>query len=347
MAKKQRTTIKDIAKTLGITPSAVSRALHDHPRISEETKIRVRETAAKLNYQPNNLASALRSGKSNLVGVVVPRNNSHFFSSVVENIEDVLYKHGYNVIITQSYESYSKECRNIDALLKTQVDGIIASMANETVNLEHYEKIKSEGIPLILFDRSEDELNADSVGINDYETSFLIVEHLKKIGCRRIAHIAGLSQKRIYKNRILGFRDAMKQNDLELREDYIIESHLHLEDGRRVMSKLLDQKGPIPDAVYVAGDHAALGALQVLKERLIKIPEDIALVGFSNEPFTASTFPSITTIDQKSKEMGKIAANLFLEAVNQTQKNRTPKKVTLDATLVLRESSNKVFNIPN
>lgn len=136
----------------------------------------------------------------------------------------------------------------------------------------------------------------------------------------------------------------MKKNNLQLREDHIIESHLHQEDGRRVMSQLLDQKGPLPDAVYVAGDYAALGALEILKERRIKIPEDMALVGFSNEPFTASTFPSISTIDQKSEEMGKIAANLFLEAVDQSIKNRIPKKVTLDATLIIRESSNRNGN---
>ena len=146
MKSKKKTTIKDIANVLGITPSAVSKALNDHPRISEETKTAVKQIAKNLNYQPNHLASALRKGQSNLVGVIVPRTRSHFFSSVLENIEEVLEKEGYNVIVTQSNESYEKECKNIDTLLHLQVDGIIASLANETVDFSHFEKIKKKGL---------------------------------------------------------------------------------------------------------------------------------------------------------------------------------------------------------
>ena len=176
--KKKRTTIKDIANVLNISPAAVSKALHDDSRISAKTKTAVKRVAKELNYQPNHLASALRKGKSNLVGVIVPRTSSNFFSSVIQNIEEVLNKEGYNIIITQSNESFKKECNNIDTLLFTQVDGIIASMANETVDLSYYEKIKSKGIPLILFDRGENDLNVDYIGINDYDSSFMIVEHL-------------------------------------------------------------------------------------------------------------------------------------------------------------------------
>ncbi|MBG7631601.1 MAG: LacI family DNA-binding transcriptional regulator, partial [Bacteroidetes bacterium] len=168
MKNKKKTTIKDIANVLGLTPSAVSKALNDHPRISDKTKISVRQVAENLNYQPNHLASALRKGKSNLIGVIIPRNNSSFFSSVVENIEEVLSEKGYNIIIAQSYESYKKECSSIDALLYTQVDGIIASMANETTDLKYYKKIKSKGVPLVLFDRGENDLEVDYVGIDDY-----------------------------------------------------------------------------------------------------------------------------------------------------------------------------------
>ena len=161
--KKKKTTIKDIANVLNISAAAVSKALHNDSRISEKTKENVRQVAKKLQYQPNHLASALRSGKSNLVGVIVPRTNSNFFSSVIQNIEEVLNKKGYSIIITQSNESYDKECKSIDTLLYTQVDGIIASMANETIDLSSYEKIKSKGIPLILFDRGENDLNVDYI----------------------------------------------------------------------------------------------------------------------------------------------------------------------------------------
>ena len=340
MAKKKRTTIKDIANVLGITPSAVSRALNDNPRISDKTKIAVQQVAKNLNYEPNQLASALRSGKSNLVGVIVPRANSNFFSSIVENIETVLNKQGYNVIMTQSNESYEKECRSIDALIQTQVDGIIASMANETTNLDYYKKIKSKGIPLVLFDRGEDEIEVDYVGIDDYKTSHLIVDHLVERNCKRIAHIAGFKHKRIYKNRLIGFRDALEKNNLPVDEDLIIESNLRVEDGRRIMKQLLNTSNR-PDAVYAAGDYAALGALQVLKEENIKVPDEIALVGFSNEPFTSLTSPSISTIDQQSDEMGKLAAEALLKRMKDSNQEEPIKIVHLKPTLIIRESSDK------
>ena len=337
---KKKTTIKDIANVLGITPSAVSRALNNHPRISEKTKIAVRQVAENLNYQRNHLASALRNGKSNLIGVIIPRNNSNFFSSVLENIEEVLNKEGYNIIITQSNESYKKESRNIEALLNTQVDGIIASMANETVDLSYFEKIKSKGIPLVLFDRGENDLNVDYVGIDDYMTSHMIIEHLVSQKCKRIAHIAGFSHSRIYKNRISGYRDALEKYKLPIEEGLIIESNLRIADGRRIMQELLDLPER-PDAVYAAGDYAALGALQVLNENNINVPGEIALIGFSNEPFTSYVNPSISTIDQKSALIGKLAAEAFLNRINNPTIKTNLNKIIVEAELIIRGSSNK------
>lgn len=339
MRNKKKTTIKDIASVLNISPAAVSKALHDDSRISAKTKEAVKKVAKDLNYQPNHLASALRRGKSNLVGVIVPRTNSHFFSSVIQNIEEVLNKEGYNIIITQSNESYKKECRNIDTLLFTQVDGIIASMANETISLDFYEKIKSKGIPLILFDRGENDLNVDYIGINDYDSSHMIVEHLVLQGCKRIAHIGGYRHTRIFNNRIRGYIDAIKKHRLPLDEALLIESSLTLEDGRDKMIQLLNLKNR-PDAVYVAGDYAALGALQVLKENNIEIPNDVALVGFGNEPFTSMVTPTISSINQHSDDIGKLAALTFLERVSDLKTKQTLNKIILDAELIIRDSSN-------
>lgn len=335
---KKRTTIKDIANALNISAAAVSKALHDDSRISKKTKAAVKRVANEFNYQPNHLASALRKGKSNLVGLIVPKANSSFFSSVVEHMEAVLNKAGYNIIITQSNESFKKECNNIDTLLFTQVDGIIASMANETVDLSYYEKIKSKGIPLILFDRGENDLNVDYIGINDYESSHLIVNHLIEKGCKRIAHIGGYRRTRIFNNRIKGYIDAINKNNLPLDEHLIIESALTLEDGRIQMEKLLQLKNR-PDAVYAASDYAALGALQVLKEHNINIPEDIRLVGFGDEPFTALVTPTITSINQHSKEIGRLAAETFLERIAKPDEKQILNKKILDAALVVRESS--------
>lgn len=323
---------------LHISPAAVSKALHDDSRISIKTKEAVKRVAEELNYQPNHLASALRKGKSNLVGVVVPKTNSNFFSSVIENIENVLNKAGYNIIITQSYESYDKECKNIDTLLYTQVDGIIASMANETVDLSYYEKIKSKGIPLILFDRGENDLNVDYVGINDYDSSHTIVEHLIEKGCKRIAHIGGYRRTRIFNNRIRGYIDAIHKNRMPIDDNLVIETALTLEDGRREMIKLLNLEHR-PDAVYVAGDYAALGALQVLNENNISVPNDMRLVGFGNEAFTSLVSPSITSVDQHSEAIGKIAAETFLERIAETELKQTLNKKILDAELIVRDSS--------
>ncbi|TNJ45840.1 LacI family DNA-binding transcriptional regulator [Tamlana fucoidanivorans] len=335
---KKKTTIKDIANVLNISPAAVSKALHNDPRISEKTKKAVKQVAKNLNYQPNHLASALRKGKSHLVGVIVPRTNSNFFSSVIQNIEEVLNKEGYNIIITQSNESYQKECNNIDTLLFTQVDGIIASMANETIDLSYYEKIKSKGIPLILFDRGENDLNVDYIGIDDYKSSHVIVEHLVNQGCKRIAHIGGYRHTRIFNNRIKGYIDALKKHDLPLDSELLIECSLTTDDGRDKMLQLLRLKNK-PDAVYVASDYAALGALQVLKENNIRVPQDIALVGFGNEPFTAMLSPSITSINQHSTEIGKQAAKTFLNYTKKKTVKQALNKIILDAELIVRESS--------
>lgn len=340
MGNKKRTTIKDIANVLNISAAAVSKALHDDSRISKQTKEDVKRVAKELNYQPNHLASALRKGKSNLVGVIVPRTNSNFFSSVIESMEAVLDKAGYNIIITQSKESFKKECKNIDTLLYTQVDGIIASMANETTDLSYYEKIKSKGIPLILFDRGENDLNVDYVGINDYDSSHMIVEHLVEKGCKRIAHIGGYRRTRIFNNRIRGYIDALKKNDLPLDENLLTESNLTLEDGREMMQKFL-QLEQRPDAVYVASDYAALGALQVLNEHHINVPEDICLIGFGNEPFTSLVSPTISTVNQHSAEIGKIAAETFLSRINDETWKPTLNKNILKSELIVRESSDK------
>lgn len=335
---KKRTTIKDIANVLNISAAAVSKALHDDSRISKKTKLEVKRVAKELNYQPNHLASALRRGKSNLVGVIVPRTNSNFFSSVIEHMEDVLNKAGYNLIITQSNESFEKECRNIDTLLFTQVDGIIASMANETVDLSHFEKIKSNGIPLILFDRGENDLNVDYIGINDYESSHMIIEHLVERGCKRIAHIGGYRRTRIFNNRIRGYIDAIKKYNLPHDNALLIESDLTLEDGRAQMKKLLTLKKR-PDAIYVASDSAALGALQVLNESNIVVPNAIRLVGFGNEPFTSLVTPSISSVNQHSEQIGRIAAETFLDRLQSENLKQTLNKKILDAELIIRDSS--------
>ena len=340
--KRKKTTIKDIANALNLTPSAVSKALNDHPRISKATKKAVKETAEKLNYQRNKLASALRKGQSMLVGVIIPAANINFFASVVKGIEDVLNQEGYQVIISQSYDDYEKEQKNVRALLNSQVDAVFASIGNKTIRYEHLARVKDQGIPLILFDRITDQLEVSSVVINDYQGSCRAVQHLIDQGCQRIAHIAGFKTVSVYGERIKGYRDTLLKNTFPVSDAQIIQCGLTVQDGKRVMEKLLLSPNP-PDAVFVSSDYAAYGAMQFAFEQNLNVPNDLAIVGFSNDPFSSMIIPGLSTVDQHSEEMGKQAANLFLKQIK-SPKLLPPEKIVLPADLIVRPSSMRKTN---
>lgn len=336
--KKEKSTIHDIARKLNITASTVSRALKDHPRISEATKKAVQRAAIKLNYQPNHIAAALRNGRSNILGIIVPTVDRSFFSSVVRGIEEIANGSHYNVMICQTYDNYEKEVANVEALLNARVDGIIASYGKETIDFEHFSKVKEKGIPLILFDRSNDELEVSQIVIDDYLGAYKATEHLIQQGCKRIAHFTNIRKIPIYKERLRGYREALTDNGLKYDESLVIESNLQLEDGRDSMQKLLKLK-ELPDGVFSASALGILGALQVLKENGKRIPEDVALVGFSNEAFTSFTEPALTTVEQHSMRMGNSAAEIFLQEISSDSKKFIPQKIVLKPELIVRQSS--------
>ena len=338
--KKERATIHDIAKKLNITASTVSRALKDHPRISTETKKAVQKVAQKLNYQPNNIAAALRNGKSNILGIIVPWADRSFFSSIIRGIEEIANDSNYNVMICQTYEDPKKEISSVEALLNARVDGVLVSYGKNTLNFDHFHKIKERGIPLILFDRSNDELEVSHVVIDDFLGAYKATEHLIQQGCKRIAHFTNTRKISIYKDRLRGYREALLANNLPYDESLVIESDLQLEDGRNSMQQLLKLKER-PDAVFSASAYGILGALQVLKENGIKIPEEVALVGFANEPFTSFTEPSLSTVEQHSMRIGNAAAEIFLEEALDTDKKFIPQKIVLKPELIIRQSSLK------
>ncbi len=341
MTNKSKTTIHDIAQELNITASTVSRALNDHPRISDSTKKAVLKVAKRLNYQPNSLAAALRNGKSHVIGIIVPTADRAFFASVVRGIEEISNKANYKVMICQSYDIYEKEVMAIDALLNAQVDGIIASLAKTTSNLDHFKRVQNANIPLILFDRTTPELNVSQVVIDDYMGAYMTVEHLIQQGCSRIAHFTSALQKlSIYKERFRGYKEALENYNIPFDEELVIESNLQLEDGRKSMKKLLALK-EMPDAVFSASDYGAMGAMQVLKENKIKIPEQVALAGFSNEPFTSFTDPPLTSVDQLSISMGNVTAEVFFEQIAEKGRKVIPQTITLKPKLVIRNSSLK------
>jgi LacI family transcriptional regulator len=337
--KKEKSTIHDIARKLNITASTVSRALNDNPRISEATKKAVQKAAQKLNYQPNHIAAALRNGKSNIIGIIVPNVDRSFFSSVVRGIEEIANTARYNVMICQSYDSYEKEVANVNALLSARVDGIIASYAKDTKNFDHFLKAKARGMPIILFDRSNDELEVSHVVVDDFLGAFKATEHLIQQGCKRIAHFTNTLPISIYKDRFRGYREALIKHGLPFDEALVIKSNLQLDDGRDSMLQLLRLK-QIPDGVFSASAFGILGALQVLKEKGINVPEQVALIGFSNEPYTSFTEPALSTVDQHSMRMGNAAAEIFLEEVSDDDdKKFMVKKIVLKPELIIRQSS--------
>lgn len=335
-----KTTIHDIAKKLNITASTVSRALKNHPRISEETKKAVQRVALKMNYQPNHIAAALRKGRSNIIGIIVPTADRSFFSSVIRGIEEIANLSHYNVMICQTYDSYQKEVTTVEALLNARVDGIIASHAKETVNFDHFAKVKDKGIPLIMFDRVIDELEASNVVIDDYLGGYKATEHLIHQGCRRIAHFTSSRKVSIFRERLRGYREALENHGLNFEKSLVIESNLQLEDGRSSMLELLKMKD-LPDAVFSSSAYGAMGALQILKENNLRVPQDVALVAFSNEPFTYFTEPALTTIDQHPLRMGNAAAEMFLDEVAGSAKKYIPQKIVLKPELIIRPSSLK------
>ncbi len=336
MSKK--TTIYDIAKKLNITAATVSRALNNNPKISEATRELVLQTAAQMNYKQNKLALALKSGKSFNVGVIVPRVDSNFFGSIIRGIEEELNPRGYHVIICQTHESIGMEIENIETLLNAQVDGILISTSGSKI--EPFNRVLIKNVPLVFFDRKLTMNGVSSVTINDYEGGYKATKHLIDQGCTRIAHFSGDRSIEIFEERFRGYQQALIDSGITLNADYVLQTKSNREDGARAIKELMVLTPP-PDALFSASDFAALGAIQQLKLNGVKIPDEFSVVGFANEPFTKFMELSISTIDQSPLEMGKMAAKVFLEQIENTNSFKIEKKVVLAPELIIRKSSLK------
>ncbi|WP_295128217.1 LacI family DNA-binding transcriptional regulator [uncultured Chitinophaga sp.] len=336
-----KVTIEDIARALNITAATVSRALHNHPAIKEATKKIVKETAERLNYRPNKIASSLRLGRSNIIGVIIPSAEINFFGSVIHGIEKIANINGYNVLIYQSNELYESEKKGVQTFLQSQVDGVLASISKETINLDHYSEIRRRGIPLVLFDRASDSLGVSSVVVNDYRGAFDATRHLISQGCRRIAHIGGQQHVSIFNQRLKGYIDALNVHNIALNDDLIVYGKVSIESGRECMNRLL--AGPdVPDGVFAVEDFTALGAMQAIKSAGKKMPDEIALIGFANEAFGEYLTPSLSTVNQQTVVMGEEAAKLFFEMQRTGNAlNAQPQKLVLEPELICRQSSSK------
>jgi LacI family transcriptional regulator len=340
--KKGKPTIHDIARSLEIDSSTVSRALSDSARVSKKTKVRIVEKAKELGYQRNMIASNLRTNKSNTIGVIVPRISRQFFSRVISGIEETAYKGGYDVVIGQSLDTIEREKNLLQTFYSSRVDGVLISISMETTSFEHLEAYKNHGFPIIFFDRPCNVAGCTNVLIDDFKASFDSTEHLINEGCKDIVHFSGPQNLELYRQRAKGYMEALKKYGVEIRDHYIFESNLMQEDGEASAKKLL--KLANVDGVFSANDVAAIGAMKYLKSKGIRIPDDIAFAGFSNELISEVIEPSLTTVNQRDVEMGIAATSLLFEQIK-NKSGKIQQKEMLDPELIIRNSSKRKSTI--
>jgi DNA-binding LacI/PurR family transcriptional regulator len=343
--KKAQVTITDIARELNISASTVSRALHNHHAICEETKRAVMEVAQRWNYQPNMQALNLLKRKTNIIGIVVPEITSHFFSTAISGVQDIVTSHGYNLMISQSNESFEDEIKTLNTLFLSRIDGFLISPASGTFQFDHINKLKNSGIPLVIFDRDCEGLEADKVLVDDYDGAFQAVDYLVKTGCQRIAHIAGPANLSTSSHRLNGYLDALKKHNRDIDEELIIEvGGFSPEFGVEAATKLVNLPNP-PDAIFGVNDGVAIGAMYVIKEAGFVIPDQISIIGFDDEPYSSYFMPSLTSVWQPVLEMGMLSARILLK--NMTTEAKMAKEVyrheILKPELVVRNSSKKLY----
>ncbi len=333
MAEK-RITIKDIAKNLDITPSTVSRALAGNIRISSATRKRVVEAAAQMGYEPNVIASSLRKGKSDTIGMIVPGINRSYFSNVISGVEEILNPAGYNLIISQTHESFENEKRSVQALLRNRVGGIIISLSVQTKEFNHLQDVRKQGVPLIQFDRICSDIEGTKIVNDNYMGAYLSVKHLIKNGYRRIAHFSGSLRLNVYLDRLRGYKSALEEAGLEYDENLLFENSIIRETGRENIAIAINECGA--DALFSSSDYSALGALEKLKELNIKVPEEFGVAGFSNEPFAELMYPTLTSVEQNPHEMGNRIAQSVIKAMRGED---NAESIKIPVRLIVRESS--------
>lgn len=339
MKKGHQVTMKEIAKKLGVSVSTVSRAMKDSPELHPDTKKRIVEMAKSMNYQYNLLAQSLRISRSKVLGVIVPELTSHFFSSNISGIQDTAYKRGYNIMICQSNEFFEQEKANIRTLVSSQVDGLLISLSRETKTYEHLQDIYDRGIPFIMFDRVTEEIPVSKITVDDAHGAYLVVKHLLDQGCRKIAYFSGPEDLYISKKRKEGYLEALAEYGIPEKDSKVFFTDLTPEMNRKVTLEMLES-GDLPDAIFAMIDPVAVDVMIVLKEKGIKIPDQIALAGFTNNPTSAVVEPSLTTVSQPGYEMGQLAANHLLDQLEEIVPD-DPQSFVLLTTLVPRNSSKK------
>lgn len=332
-------TIMDLAKLLNLSKSTVSRALKNHPDISPSTREAVKQLADALNYRPNSVAVTLRHKKSKIIGLVVPQISYFFFPSVVKGIEDEVARHGYTIMIMQSNEEYEREKQACDHLMSGNVEGILVSVSMQTLDFNHFDKIIDSGLPVVFFDRVPENCQADMVLVDDTDGAYRATLHLIETGKKRIGICTGTPNLLISRNRLKGYKRALAESGIDLDERYIFEgeSPAEVEAG---MEKLLSLPDP-PDGIFAISDLTMAGIMRAIYKRRLKIPEDIGVIGFCEEPFSLMYNPPLSTIKPMGYEIGRTAARMLFNKILNAEPNLSQGRVLLAGDLIVRESTVK------
>lgn len=336
---KRHISLKDLAEELGVSISTISRALKNHPDISLKLTKKIQELAREKNYSPNPLAMGLLRQQTKMIGVIVPDIVTHFFASIISGIESVAKEKGYYIVIASSQESFKKEVEVVENLLKARAEGLIACLSQETKDFSHFEKLVQNEIPLVFFDRVCESFNVPTVIVDGAEAVKSIVGHFHSNGCKRIAYISGPDHLNISKNRKEGYIKGLKECGLEFHSELLAECNLSANEATLATRKLLSLPEK-PDAIFGINDTIAFAAMKEIKRQGLKIPDDIALVGFTDEFHSTVVDPTLTSVTHPTFQMGQEAARLFFKC--KETGSSFVERVVLPTELVIRNSSVKL-----
>lgn len=331
-------TIKDIAKALGLSTSTVSRALRDTYEISSATKKLVTDYAKQIGYKPNPIALSLKERRSKSIGVVVSEVANSYFSQAIDGIESIAYDKGYHVIISQTHESYEREVINVNHLASRGVDGLLVSLSSQTSDISHLKSLHEKGLPIVFFDRVADEIVTDKVIADNEKGAYNATSHLISSGYKKIAHLTSSSHLSISIERLSGYKKALSDHNIELNEAYIKycpHGGMIYEETETAIKELLALKDK-PDAIFVAGDRLSTGCLSVFKNLSVKVPDDMAIAGFSNSDVLDLFNPSLTSVRQPAYEIGQQATEMLLRLIEAKYPVEEFEKKVLDTNLFIR-----------
>ncbi|MBL7968182.1 MAG: LacI family DNA-binding transcriptional regulator [Prolixibacteraceae bacterium] len=336
---KRHISLKDLAQQIGVSISTVSRALNNHPDISPEVTQKIQKLAAEMNYTPNPLAMGLLKQATRMIGVIVPDLVTHFYSSIISGIEQVAEEKGYYILIASSNENLQKEIKAVENLLKTRVEGLIVCLSQETKTFVHFDRLINNNIPLVFFDRVCRTGEVPSVVVDNVHAAKKITRHFYQNGCRRIAYIAGPDHLNISKERTNGYLEGLKSCKLDFRPELLEKCNLSTSEAIKATARLLDLPER-PDAIFGINDTVVFAAMKEIKRRGLRIPEDVALVGFTDEFHSTVVDPPLTSITHPTFEIGQEAARLFFEQVENS--GFASRQVVMQTRLIVRKSSVKV-----